>query len=99
MCLIDGFYITPYHPIYKYNDINKESDILININSLHLEYCDYIYNLHLILEDGTLATYGFLIKGKNQILSAVSLGHLIDNSVFNNLFWKTHIIEIYKNSD
>ena len=95
LCFVDEFYVTPYHEISKMNRFSKEGDTIgwkypINITQPVKLFTDYVYNLHIVMEDGSLPNAGYMIKGLNDNWAGITM------ATSKNPFWNTHILEIFK---
>ena len=99
ICNVDGFYVTPYHPIYKMINFSKEEDSNNWINPITLtqpnqEFIDYIFDIQIKMEDSSLPNAGYVIKGKNNNWAGIPLGNVVNHPLINNPFWCTHIVGI-----
>lgn len=97
ICNIDGFNVKPNHPIYKIDNNQQENNWILpkNITPPIIQFIDYVYNLHIIMEDNSLPDAGFIIKGIQYNWAAMPCGHSIKYPSKNKSpFWKTHIVDI-----
>jgi hypothetical protein len=101
MCFLDGFYVTPYHAIYKINKLSTDNDkedwkyaVNIENNIKSKKFVDYVYNLHITTINGSLPNAGFVIKGLENNWAGTPFGQLINHPNVSNPFWKTCIVDI-----
>ena len=99
ICNIDGFYVTPYHPIYKMINFSKDDDNNNWVNPIALsnpnkEKIDYIFDIQIRMEDGSLPNAGYVIKGKNNNWAGIPAGNVVNHPLIKNPFWTTHIVNI-----